>query len=323
METRHQQLERAVQAALASKMENIYFVACGGSMALFLPAQYILDRELATPSFVYTANEFVHREPKGLGADSVVVLCSHSGTTPETVNAAKLAREKGAITIAFSNEVGSPLWEAAEYGIQYDWGPESDAAQSNVGMLFKLVFNILNAKAPNEKYERALNTITKLKDILTRNKEQHEEAAKAFGSAYKREPLIYAMASGSCYGPTYAFAACLLQEMQWVHSNAIHSGEYFHGPFEITDYDVPFVIVKGLDETRPLDERAEAFCKKFSERVVVIDAAEFDWTDVGEDLRKYFAYLIVNGLLRQYADWLAEHRGHPLSVRRYMWKMEY
>ena len=56
METRHQQLERAVQAALASKMENIYFVACGGSMALFLPAQYILDRELATPSFVYTAN---------------------------------------------------------------------------------------------------------------------------------------------------------------------------------------------------------------------------------------------------------------------------
>jgi fructoselysine 6-phosphate deglycase len=44
---------------------------------------------------------------------------------------------------------------------------------------------------------------------------------------------------------------------------------------------------------------------------------------VGEDLRKYFAYLIVNGLLRQYADWLAEHRGHPLSVRRYMWKMEY
>lgn len=323
MEKRQQQLDRALHAALTSKMENIYFVACGGSMALFMPAQYILDRELTTPSFVYTANEFVHREPKGLGPDSVVVLCSHSGTTPETVAAARLARAKGAVTIAFSNDEGSPLWEAAEYGIHYEWGPGSDPAQSNVGMLFKLVFNILNAKVPNEKFERALETIVNLGDILERNKAKYLEPAKAFGSSYKRDQLIYALASGSCYGPTYAFAACLLQEMQWVHSSAIHSGEYFHGPFEVTDYDVPFVIIKGLDETRPLDDRAEAFCRKFSEKVTVIDAAEFDWTGVDEDLRKYFAYLIVNALLRQYTDWLAEHRGHPLSVRRYMWKMEY
>ncbi|MCY7931444.1 SIS domain-containing protein, partial [Bacillus inaquosorum] len=45
----------------------------------------------------------------------------------------------------------------------------------------------------------------------------------------------------------------------WIHSHAIHAGEYFHGPFEIIDESVPFIILLGLDETRPLEERALTF----------------------------------------------------------------
>ncbi|WP_193774618.1 hypothetical protein [Vallitalea guaymasensis] len=131
------------------------------------------------------------------------------------------------------------------------------------------------------------------------------------------------MASGGNYGPAYSFAICLLMEMQWIHSNAIHSGEYFHGPFEITDYDVPFIIVKGIDSSRYLDERAHAFCKKYSDKIALIDAADFDMKDMDEDLKGYFASLVVGVVLRGYADALAEFRGHPLTVRRYMWKMEY
>ena len=55
------------------------------------------------------------REPKALGPDSVVITCSHSGNTPETVKATEVARAKGATTIALSNLVDSPLWKAAEY----------------------------------------------------------------------------------------------------------------------------------------------------------------------------------------------------------------
>ncbi len=292
-------------------------------MALFLPSQYMIDRETNIPSFVYTANEFVHRRPKALGPGSVVILCSHSGTTPETVNAAKVARAQGALAIAFSNVEGSPLWEAAEYGLHYDWGPEAAAEELNQAILAKLIFGIIQGKEPDEKFDRAIAAISKLGEVFADNKAKYAVVARTFGSAYKREPLIYAMGSGSCYGPTYAFAACLLQEMQWIHSGAIHTGEFFHGPFEITDYDVPFVLVKGIDETRPLDERAEAFLHRFSDRVVTIDAAEFDWTGIDEDLQKYFAHLVVGVVFRQFADELAEHRGHPLSVRRYMWKMEY
>ena len=44
------------------------------------------------------AAEFMARNPARLGPTSAVILCSHSGTTPETVEAARFARSKGALT---------------------------------------------------------------------------------------------------------------------------------------------------------------------------------------------------------------------------------
>jgi fructoselysine 6-phosphate deglycase len=121
----------------------------------------------------------------------------------------------------------------------------------------------------------------------------------------------------------YAFAICILQEMQWIHSQGIHSGEYFHGPFEITDHDVSFMVLQGTGPCRGMDERAIAFARKFSERVLVLDAAGFDTTGVDASVWDFLQPLVFQPLLRSYAIRLAEERGHPLTVRRYMWKMDY
>lgn len=317
-----EQYTRAVAALANREIKNIYLVACGGSKAFMHPAQYIFDLETEIPAAVYSSNEFVHRCPKGLGKNSIVITCSHSGNTPETVKATLLAREKGALTIALSNLEDSPLWKTAEYAIHYDW-KDFDFSDGRYGMLYAVTFGILNALSPCEKYERAITAVSALQPSIDRAHAAHKECADIFGKTHKRDKLIYTMASGSNYGSAYSFAICLLMEMSWVNSNAIHSGEYFHGPFECTDFDVPFLLLKGIDQCRPLDERAEIFCKKYSERVTVIDAAEFDMHEIPEDLRCYFAAVVTDCVLRDYADALADHRGHPLTVRRYMWRMEY
>lgn len=317
------QIQKAAAAVKAKKVNHFYFVACGGSKALFEPAQYIMDRECGIAATVYSSNEFVHRAPKALNENSVVITCSHSGNTPETVKATEVARAKGATTIAFSHLKDSPLWKAAEYPIHYNWADESDASDYNNAALYSLIFHILNELQPCEKYDRAISCIEKIPVLLQKNVDAYADAAKQFGSDYKRENMIYTMASGANYGVAYSFAICLLMEMQWIHSHAIHSGEYFHGPFEVTDFDVPFIIIKGLDECRPLDERAHAFCKKYSNKIVLIDTANFDMSDIDDDLKGYFAPLATGAVLRKYADEIADHRGHPLSVRRYMWRMEY
>lgn len=324
LENHAAQLSAALEALKNKKnINHFYFVACGGSKAFFGPAEYIFDQETEIPASVYSANEFNHRLPKALNENSVVITCSHSGNTPETVRASQIGREKGALTICFSNVVDSPLWKAADYPVYYCHTKDEAPEENGSYMLYNLLFGILNILSPKDKYARAINCIPALSSIYEKNIALYAERATKFGETMKREPLIYTMASGSNYSVAYSFAVCLLMEMQWVNSSAIHSGEYFHGPFEVTDFDVPFIIIKGIDECRPLDERAYNFCEKYSQKVFLIDCAEFDMEGIDEDLRGYFATLVADKVLKNYATELADKRGHKLDVRRYMWRMEY
>jgi fructoselysine 6-phosphate deglycase len=319
------QIGQALEAAKSRKtVGEIYFVACGGSFALMLPNQYAVDRESKSiAGFAINAAEFTSRAPRRLGENSIVILCSHSGTTPETVEAARVARAKGALTIALTNVPGSPLDEAAEKTVFYSHAPLSMSADHSAAALYRLTFGILDvregcSKAPA--LESALDGLPKLVEGIQAS---HADKIAAYAEAHKREPVIYTMASGANYGVAYSYAICIYQEMQWIHSAAIHSGEYFHGPFEITDFDVPFVFLMGLGNSRAMDARALAFASKYSKRLTVLDAAEFGLAELPEGLGEYIAPLVFSPLLRAYADKLADAKGHPLSVRRYMWKMDY
>ncbi|MFL6558347.1 MAG: SIS domain-containing protein [Bacillus sp. (in: firmicutes)] len=319
-----QQVQNVLDALKGRNINHVYFVACGGSSAVMYPNKYIMDREaINLTSDVYSSNEFIYRNPRKLGENSLVVLCSMSGTTPETVKAATFAREKGALTVGYTNEPTSPLAQESEFVVKYEWGTDSIAFNTNLGLLYQLTAGVLNVVEGNDKFDKMINSLSNLQAVFEKAGQQYESQAQQFGQQYKDEKVIYTMASGANYGIAYSYAICILMEMQWIHSNAIHSGEYFHGPFEIIDKDVPFIILLGLDETRPLDERALDFSKKYGEKLVVLDAKDFDFTGIDEELKGYIAPLVLNFVLRRYAEQLAEARNHPLSKRRYMWKVEY
>lgn len=318
------QVQNVLEALKGRTINHVYFVACGGSSAIMYPNKYIMDREAVNiPSDVYSSNEFIHRNPRKLGENSLVILCSMSGTTPETVKAATFARQKGALTVGFTNQPTSPLAVESEFVVKYEWGEESVAFNTNLGLLYQLTFGVLNVLEGNDKFDKAISSLTNLQTVFEKAEKQYQSKAQQFGLEYKDEKVIYTMASGANYGIAYSYAICILMEMQWIHSNAVHAGEYFHGPFEIIDKNVPFIILLGLDETRPLDERALDFSQKYGEKLVVLDAKDLDLTGVDEELKGYIAPLVLNHVLRKYAEQLAEARNHPLSKRRYMWKVEY
>lgn len=318
------QVQNVLEALKGRTINHVYFVACGGSSAIMYPNKYILDREAKIlTSDVYSSNEFIHRNPRKLNENSLVVLCSMSGTTPETVAAATFARQKGALTVGYTNQPTSPLAQESEFVVKYEWGTESVAFNTNLGLLYQLTFGVLNVLEGNDKFDKVINSLTNLQAAFEKSDVQYKDQAFQFGQEYKDEKVIYTMASGANYGIAYSYAICILMEMQWIHSNAVHAGEYFHGPFEIIDKNVPFIILLGLDETRPLDERALDFSKKYGEKLVVLDAKDLDLTGVDEELKGYIAPLVLNNVLRRYAEQLAEARNHPLSKRRYMWQVEY
>jgi fructoselysine 6-phosphate deglycase len=316
----------AARDAIADRptISRVVLTACGGSYAVMLPAEYFLGTSATELEAVaLNAAEFTARGSSRVDSDTLVILCSHSGTTPETVTAAEYARSRGALTVAFTHEPDSPLARASEYVIGYQHGPEKSESYVAPALLLRLIARVLEVRESGELVGAVDEAVAALQTLVPQARAAHTEPADAWAFATRREPLIYTMAAGSNYGSAYSFAICLLQEMQWVHSAAIHAGEYFHGPFEITDVDVPFIALLGLDETRPVEQRAVDFLTQHSERALILDAQTFGLEQIDARIRGVVAHLLFNVVLRTYADALADHRGHPLSVRRYMWRMEY
>jgi fructoselysine 6-phosphate deglycase len=72
-----------------------------------------------------------------------------------------------------------------------------------------------------------------------------------------------------------------------------------------------------------MDERALAFVQTYSDKVTVLDSKELGLGAIDAEVVEYIEHMAFSTLLRVYSDKLAFSRGHPLTVRRYMWQMEY
>ena len=131
------------------------------------------------------------------------------------------------------------------------------------------------------------------------------------------------MSSGASYGHAYGFAICSLMEMQWLHGSAIHSGEFFHGPFEVTDKETNFIVLVNEGSTRPLDQRVLMFLERYAKNYEVIDAQELGIGALPGSVVAYFNPILFYSVLSDYREALAKIRNHPLETRRYMGKVEY
>lgn len=108
-----------------------------------------------------------------------------------------------------------------------------------------------------------------------------------------------------------------------MNSSSIHTGEYFHGPFEVTDANRPFMIQISEGSTRALDERCLIFLKKYAKRIEILDAKELGLSTIDASVIDYFNHSLFNNVYPIYNHELAVARKHPLATRRYMWKVEY
>ena len=162
-----------------------------------------------------------------------------------------------------------------------------------------------------------------ISNIIKNARKHVAERAEAFAEEYKNDSVIYTMGSGASYGAAYMESICIFMEMQWLDSSSIHTGEYFHGPFEITDENRPFMIQISEGTTRELDERALTFLKKYAKRIEVLDAKELGLSTIDASVVDYFNHALFNNVYPIYNHALATKREHPLATRRYMWKVEY
>lgn len=247
----------------------------------------------------------------------------NKGNTPETIKAAEIARQHGAPVIGLTWIMDSPLVAHCDYVETYTFGDGKDIAGEKTMKGLLSAVELLQQTEGYAHYDDFQDGVSKINRIVWRACEQVAERAQAFAQEYKDDKVIYTVASGAGYGAAYLQSICIFMEMQWIHSACIHSGEFFHGPFEITDANTPFFFQFSEGNTRAVDERALNFLKKYGRRIEVVDAKELGLSTIKTTVIDYFNHSLFNNVYPVYNRALAEARQHPLTTRRYMWKVEY
>lgn len=317
----HSQIGALAAAVAERKPDNIYFVACGGSLATLYPGKYLIERLSDKASTgAYSANEFFHDPPKRLGKKSFVVLNSQSGSTAETVASAKLAHERGALTAAFTTTPDSALEKAVDYVIYYYDNPVNPYPKilSIFPEVYMTVFSILDALDGTKLLPDMITAMEKFEAVSDAACELERQKARKFGGEMLGEPLIYTVSAGLDYCIGYVLTNCAFMESIWIDSNPIHAGEFFHGAFEAVDKDTPVFAFLGLGRCRPVEERAVHFLQRITNKLTVIDAAAYDLSELPEWTREYVAPLVLNCAASAYCNELSARMGHPMSSRRYM-----
>lgn len=307
----------------AGGLKHVYFVACGGSKAAIFPGLYLLQSEAKTfGATTYTSNEFVQATPKELDTRCIAIICSLKAT-PETVEAVKTANAAGAVTIAMTGSMDTGMANAGRYVVTYSNGDDQVYSDSNQANALRIGFELLSQFEGYEKYEMAMEAYQYIDEIVAKGKEKCLTAAKEWADKYKDEPVFYVLASGPNYGVAYSMCCCHFMEMQWKHAVCLHTGEYFHGPFETTDKELPMVLLMGEGRTRALDERCLEFLKKYAENYIVIDFKELNCGKIKPEIAEFFNPVVMIPIERYYVAQMAEARDHSMGFRRYMWKVEY
>lgn len=304
-------------------LKAVYFIGLGGSSAAIYPGKYLLTSEAKDFSVAsFTSNEFIYSNPKSLDERCLCILCSLKGTK-ETLDAVKFANEAGAVTIAMTGSETTEMAKLGQYTVVYSNGENQIYSQSNQSKSLMLGFEILKQFEGYEHYDAAMKAYDKLDEIFDDARLRFTEKAIKFALDYKDEDMFYVLASGPCYGTGYSMTMCHLMEMQWKNAAFIHSGEFFHGPFEILDDKPVMVLIKSIGKTRHLDDRAESFLYKFGSKIFVIDAKDTKLESLDSNVAEYFTSVVMLPIERFVVSKMADMRNHSMDKRRYMWQLDY
>ncbi len=295
-------------------IERMYFVGCGSSMAVGMAGSYLLQRYGTLAAGVYTGWEFCDNPPAQLNNKTAVVLISHSGKTEEIVNAVRAANQKGALTIGIVNaREGNPLGSESKRVIDYHahamW-------ECHLLSVYLLALHYLRNTSLDQEIAREIATILadiqKLPDVLGHHITGFEERARQLAEKEAFWKGFYTIAAGPLRSLAYKEGIITSMEFVWSHGAVIESGEFRHGPLEITEPGVPFLFLLGTDASRHTTERAFAFVKRYTDDYLVLDYQAFSM-----GLHADLAPMVMFVPLEWLCYYFAVMKDHHPDQRRY------
>ncbi len=228
-------------------LRRIVIVACGTAYHAGVVGRYILEEWARLPVEPDIASEWIYRNPV-LTRDTLVIGISQSGETRDTVNAMKLARERGARTLAITNLMGTQITREADSVIYTRCGLEIGVAASKtftaqVALLSLIALKLAEVRRtlPLEQIDFILDRLHELPDKIAEfldGDHPIEEIAQRF---YEKPFFLYL---GRHIGLPVALEGALkLKEISYIPTEAYSAGEMKHGPIALLEEGTPVVVV--------------------------------------------------------------------------------
>ena len=226
-------------------INRIYIVACGTAMNAGLATKATFENFCKIPTEVDIASEFRYRDPL-IDEHTLCIYISQSGETADTIAALKLAKSKGAKTIAIANVIGSSITREADYCIYTHAGPEIAVASTKAYTSQVVLLNILALyfaevldRVPSstiDSMKKELLELPKKAEITLRNVAE----VKNFANIVYKETDMFFLGRGIDYYVA-SEGSLKLKEISYIHSESYAAGELKHGPIALIENDVTVV----------------------------------------------------------------------------------
>ena len=230
-----------------SKVQEIDIVACGTAYYAGLQGANYLKKIAQFRSNVEIASEFRYSDPI-IDERNVVVFVSQSGETLDTLMALRLAKSKGAKTIAITNVVGSTISREADVVIYTLAGPEISVASTKAYTAQVITFYLLSLeialklnKITEVEYK---NYILKAYNLSGKIEEIFDSKEKIKGIAETIKDKRNGFYIGRGIDEKVAREGSLkMKEITYIHTEAFPAGELKHGTIALIENDTMVVVV--------------------------------------------------------------------------------
>jgi glucosamine--fructose-6-phosphate aminotransferase (isomerizing) len=229
-------------------IERVELIACGTAYYASLVGAALFQEWLQVPARATVASEFRYSPPP-IDARTLVVAVTQSGETADTIAAARLAGDRGALVMAVTNTVGSAITRESHASIFLQAGPEVAVAATKTFVTQVATLVMLAADVAGETGHLPAGEIADLVTALRRLPVQAERAIEMAVAAVPEVASHYAQAVGFMYiGRSFGYPAALegalkIKEISYLHAEGYAAGELKHGPISLLDADVPLVAV--------------------------------------------------------------------------------
>jgi glucosamine--fructose-6-phosphate aminotransferase (isomerizing) len=239
LETQMGNIRRIARAIRAREVDFVFLAARGTSDNVGLYAKYLwgafnrLPVALAAPSLFS-----IYGTPPAL-RNALVVGISQSGQSPDIVGVVAEAKRQGVLTLAVTNDVGSPLAQAAEFVVDVCAGPEKAVAATKTYTAQLMAVALLSVALDDDK-ER-LAALRRVPEWVQQAVDL-EATVERGAERYRYMERCVVLGRGYNYANVFEWSL-KLKELAYVVAEPYSSADFLHGPIAIVGQGFPVLAI--------------------------------------------------------------------------------